>query len=137
MAIYETLSTKAGSMSGRLLISAMALLRRNFAKLEPKVVTSAAADYIPTLADAGQTVLRTNAGAQTVTLPQNSAVAFPIGAYVDFAVIGAGACTFQAGAGATVDKRALDTLAALTKSVVRARKVSTNGWLVSGGLTLA
>jgi hypothetical protein len=137
MAHLETLSSKTGQYAGRGLIAAFKLIARNFAKVEPKVVDSGAADYIPTLADINQTVLRSRATAQTVTLPQNSAIAFPIGSKIDFVVTGAGTLTVQAGAGATVTKRALDTLTALTLSRVTATKVSTNGWSVSGGLTLA
>src|SRR3546814_17558658 len=88
MAHLETLSSKAGQYSGRGLISAFKLIARNFAKLEPAVVTDAAADHVLALTDVGKTVLRTNAGAQTLTLPQNSAVAFPIGSTI--AVIGQG-----------------------------------------------
>lgn len=137
MAHLETLSSKAGQYSGRGLIAAFNLIRRNFAKLEPAVVTAAAADYIPALTDVGKTILRTNAGAQTLTMPQNSAVAFPIGS--SFAVIaqGAGALTVQAGAGATIEKKGSTTAVIIAKGRVVCTKVGTNAWNIAGDLTAA
>lgn len=137
MSILETLAATAGRMTGRQSIKDFQLIQRNFDKLTQGVTDSGAADYIPALTDIGKTVLRSRATAQTLTLPQNSAVAFPIGTQIPVIVTGAGTLTFQAGAGATVVKRALDTLGALTLSRVVATKISTNGWQVGGGLTLA
>ena len=48
-------------------------------------------------------VTLSNAPAITVSLPQNSAAAFPVGAEVDFLWLGAGQPTFAAGTGATVN----------------------------------
>lgn len=137
MAHLETLSPKAGQYSGRGLIAAFNAIRRNFAKLEPAVVTAAAADYIPGLTDVGKTILRTNAGAQTLTMPQNSAVAFPIGS--SFAVIaqGAGALTVQAGAGATIEKKGSTSAVIIAKGRVVCTKVGTNAWNIAGDLTAA
>lgn len=135
MAHLETLSPKAGQYSGRGLIAAFNLIRRNFAKLEPGVVTAAAADYIPSLDDVGKTILRTNGGAQTLTLPQNSAVAFPIGSSFSCIAQGAGALTVQAGAGATLEKRGSTTAVIIAKGRVVVTKVGTNAWNVSGDLT--
>ena len=48
-------------------------------------------------------VTLSNAAAITVTLPQNTAAAFPVGAEVDFLWLGVGQPTFAAGTGATVN----------------------------------
>jgi hypothetical protein len=135
MAHLETLSSKAGQYSGRGLIAAFKLIARNFAKLEPAVVTDNAADHVAALTDVGKTILRTSGSAQTLTLPQNSAVAFPIGS--SFAVIaqGAGALTVQAGTGATLEKRGSTTAVVIAKGRVVCTKVGANAWNVSGDLT--
>src|SRR3546814_8816696 len=121
--------------SGRGLISAFKLIARNVAKLEPAVVTDAAADHVLALTDVGKTVLRTNAGAQTLTLPQNSAVAFPIGSTIAVIAQGAGALTVQAGAGATMEKKAATTAVVIAKGRVVCTKVAASTWNVAGDLT--
>ncbi len=89
--------------------------------------------YAPVLADQGKLVTCTNAAAITVTLPQNSTTAFPIGTQIDFVALGAGLITFVAGAGATaVATPSLVTRA--TNSAATAIKISTNGWLVVGDM---
>lgn len=89
--------------------------------------------YAPVLTDQGKLVTMTNASAQTVTLPQNTTTAFPIGTQIDFAVLGAGMVTFVAGSGATVN----GTPSLITRaqySAVSLIKISTNGWLAVGDL---
>lgn len=63
--------------------------------------------YTPVLTDQGKLVTLNNAAAISVSLPQDSAVAFPVGSWIDFLVIGAGSATFAAGTGATVNGAAL------------------------------
>ena len=89
--------------------------------------------YAPVLTDYGKLVTITSATACTVTLPQNSLVAFPIGASIDFVGLGAGLITFAAGTGATVVSTPSLTTRA-TNSAVTATKISTNGWLIVGDL---
>lgn len=89
--------------------------------------------YTPVLSDEGKLVTISNAGAITVTLPQNSALAFPIGGHFDVVGLGAGRITFTNGTGATVN----GTPSLVTRaqySTVSALKISTNGWLVVGDL---
>lgn len=89
--------------------------------------------YTPVLADDGKLVTLTNAGAITVTLPQDSSVAIPVGGRIDFAVLGAGMATFNAGTGATVNA----TPSAVTRaqySAVSAIKRAADTWLLVGDL---
>ncbi len=89
--------------------------------------------YTPVLADESALVTLNNAGAITVTLPQDSSLAIPIGASIDFTVIGAGMATFTAGSGATVNA----TPSAITRaqySTVSAIKRAANTWLLVGDL---
>lgn len=83
--------------------------------------------YTPALTDQGDLVTLSNAAAITVTLPQDSAVAFPVGTWITFVGIGAGAVTFAAGTGATVNGL---TLTAPQWSVVTAVKRAANTWVV-------
>lgn len=137
MAHLETLSSKAGQYSGRGLIAAFKLIARNFAKLEPTAVTDAEADRVLALTDVGKTILRTSADAQTVTLPQDSAVDFPIGSKIAVIAQGAGALTMQAGAGATMEKRGSTTAVVIAKGRVVVTKVAADTWNVAGDLTAA
>ena len=89
--------------------------------------------YAPVLTDQGKLVTCSNASPITVTLPQNSTTAFPIGTQIDFVVIGAGMVTFAPGTGATVN----GTPSLVTRaqySAVTLIKVSTNGWIAVGDL---
>ncbi|WP_353809172.1 hypothetical protein [Agromyces sp. SYSU T00194] len=89
--------------------------------------------YTPVLSDRGKLVTLSNAGAITVTLPQDSSLAFPVGGRIDFAVLDTGMATFSAGTGATVN----GTPSAVTRaqySAVTAIKIAANTWLIVGDL---
>ena len=89
--------------------------------------------YTPALSDEGALVTLTNAAAITVTLPQGSTLAFPIGGRIDFVGMGAGLVTFAAGSGATVNGTP-SLVSRAQYSAISAVKVSTNGWLIVGDL---
>jgi hypothetical protein len=72
-----------------------------------------------------------NAGAQTCALPAGATLAVPAGTWIDFMQIGAGQCTFSAGAGATVTSRG-GLLKTQQWGIVRATKRATNLWVLSG-----
>lgn len=135
MALLETLSSKAGQYSGRGLIAAFKLIARNFAKLEPGITDSGAADYVLGVGD--KAVSRSRATAQTLTLPSNATAAIPIGTRIPIAVTGAGTLTVQAGANATMAKLAAKGATCLTGGTVWALKTGTNAWYVSGDLAAA
>lgn len=60
------------------------------------------AAYTLVLADQGKLVTMNNAGANTLTIPPHSAVAYPLKARIDIASKGAGQTTVTAGAGVTI-----------------------------------
>jgi hypothetical protein len=91
--------------------------------------------YTPILTDENQLITMSPGSPATVTLPQNSAVAFPIGAEIDFVQLTASPVTFAAGTGATVVATPGLGLRA-RYSVATAKKISTNGWLLIGDLTV-
>ena len=89
--------------------------------------------YTPILTDENQMVTLSNAAAITVTLPQNSAVAFPVGAEVDFLWLGVGQPTFAAGTGATVNATPGLKLRA-RYSAATAKCIAASTWVVIGDL---
>jgi hypothetical protein len=103
------------------------------APIRAAINTQTGTTYTIALADENQLVTLTNAGAITVTLPQDSAVAFPVGGRVDFAVLGAGMATFVAGAGATANGTP-SLVSRAQYSAASAFKVAANTWLVVGDL---
>ena len=97
------------------------------------VVAQTGTTYTPVVADENTMVTLSNAAAITVSLPQNSAALFPVGAEVDFLWLGVGQPTFAAGTGATlVGTPGLKLRAQY--SAATAKKISTNGWVVIGDL---
>jgi len=89
--------------------------------------------YTPVVADENLMVTLSNAAAITVTLPQNSVQAFPVGAEVDFLWLGVGQPTFAAGTGATVVSTPGLKLRA-RYSAATAKKIGTDAWLIIGDL---
>lgn len=89
--------------------------------------------YTLVLADQGKFVTLTNASPITLTVPPNSSVAFPVGAQVDVAVLGAGMVTVTPGSGVTVN----GTPSLVTRaqySAVTLIKLATDTWLAVGDL---
>lgn len=89
--------------------------------------------YTPDLDDIGALVTLSNTSPITVTLPQDSDEAFPVGSRVDFAGINTGLVTFAAGSGAT----ASGTPSLVTRarySAATAVKIAADTWLVVGDL---
>ena len=89
--------------------------------------------YTVALSDVGKIVTLSNTGAITVTLPQDSSVAVPVGGRVDFVVISTGMATFAQDAGSTVN--GTPSLATRAQwSAATAIKRAANTWVVVGDL---
>ena len=92
--------------------------------------------YTLVLADANRTAFLTmsNASASTLTVPPNSSVAFPVGALVEGAQLGAGQVTLTPGAGVTINGTPGLKIAAQygTFGLV---KLATDTWLAMGRLS--
>ena len=102
---------------------------------DPKIETSINAQtgttYTLVLADASKHVSMTNASANTITIPPNSAVAFPVGTKVFITQGGAGSTTIAAGAGVTLSAPASVTAAIGEINGSRViQKVGVNEWLL-------
>jgi hypothetical protein len=136
--LFSTTTTAAGLTPGSNGAGATAFLNGNggwtaAAPIRRTLNAQTGTTYTPVVADENLMVTLSNAAAITVTLPQNSAQAFPIGAEVDFLWLGAGQPTFAAGTGATVGSTPGLKLRA-QYSAATAKKISTNGWVVIGDL---
>lgn len=134
MGLFARIAASAGWDSGRRTRDALAAADANFQLLEPSVKDSAAAGYVPLLAD--RIITRSNAGAQTLTIPANATAAFPIGTELSVIQTGAGALTIAAAGGVTINKLAAKTLVLSAQyAKVKLVKLATNTWHVAGDLT--
>lgn len=73
--------------------------------IEPRINANnqTGATYTLALADAGKRVSMNNAGANVVTVPPNSSVAFPVDTTIFVSQDGAGATSIAAGSGVTIN----------------------------------
>lgn len=90
--------------------------------------------YTLALSDAEKLILMQNAGVSSVTIPNNSTAAFPIGTRIDIVRMGAGTLSVATAAGVTLN--------ATPSPVLRAQysgagliKWATNSWILVGDLT--
>ena len=96
--------------------------------------TQTGTSYTLVITDEGKIVETNNAAANTVTIPPNASVAFPIGSRVDITQFGAGLTTIVAGAGVTI--RSLNGLKSQGQySAVTLYKRGTDEWVAIGALT--
>jgi hypothetical protein len=82
-------------------ISATAAIEQN--KIADTILNQRAASYTLVLTDKNKLVEMGVGSANTLTVPPNSSVAFPIGSTITILQTGAGQCTLTAGAGVTVN----------------------------------
>jgi hypothetical protein len=92
------------------------------------------ASYTLVLGDAGKMVEMNSASANTLTIPPNSSVAFPIGTQVGVRQVSAGVTTVAVSGSATVVSRA--SLVALAGAWAEAMltKRATDQWVLSGDI---
>ena len=96
----------------------------------PVQVNQQTADYTLVLTDMGKVVEISHASGKTLTIPPNSSVAFPVGAVIEVARMGAGAVTIAQGSGVTIYPSNSQTVAAQYKSAFL-RKQATDTWIVN------
>jgi hypothetical protein len=94
--------------------------------------------YTTVLADNGKLVTLTNASAIAVTIPLNSSVAYPVGAQINMAQLGAGQVTVSGASGVTVVSTGATAATPKTRaqySTLTAVQTSTDNWLVMGDIS--
>lgn len=94
--------------------------------------------YTTVLADNGKLVTLSNAAAIAVTIPPQSSVAYPVGAQINMAQLGAGQVTVSGGSGVTVvstGATAASPKARAQYSTLTAVQTSTDNWLIMGDIS--
>lgn len=92
------------------------------------------ANYTLVLTDGGAAIEMNVAGANTLTVPPNSSVAFDLGTVIEVMQYGAGQTTITAGAGVTI-RTASSLTTRAQYSTVSLRKTATDEWVAAGDLT--
>ena len=98
------------------------------------VITDSTTTRTPALTDAGAYILTTHGTGITVTLPQNSAVAFPVGTTIYFERNGAGTLTFAEGTGATITSKDSTKTCGDRYTTVAAVKIGADAWSLIGNI---
>ena len=91
--------------------------------------------YTLALADDGKVVEMNNASANTLTVPPNSSVAFPVGSQILVLQTGAGQTTVAAGAGVTVSSKDGNLKLSAQWSAATLIKRATDAWVAIGDLS--
>lgn len=95
------------------------------------------ANYTLAIDDKDALIEMNLAGANTLTVPPNSSVAFPIGTEILVTQYGVGVTTITAGAGVTINYSALSLNLANQFSFVTLLKIGTDEWYALGDLEQA
>jgi hypothetical protein len=104
----------------------------SFLLKHPAINAQTGTTYILTLADDGQVVTMDNGGANTVTIPTNASVAFPVGSQIKCSQIGAGITSYTGDTGVTVNGTSGGTYASPAQySIVTLIKIATDTWLAN------
>jgi hypothetical protein len=93
--------------------------------------------YTTVLADNGKLVTQTNASAIATTIPLNSSVAYPVGAQINIAQMGAGQVTITGSGGVTIASTGATATAPKLRaqySTATAIQTATDTWLIVGDI---
>jgi hypothetical protein len=94
--------------------------------------TQTGSAYTLTISDAERVVEMNNASANTLTVPPNASVAFPIGSYLSVRQLGTGQTTIAAGSGVTIRSYLGYLKMAGQYAEGTLTKRGTNEWVLSG-----
>lgn len=126
-------TTAAGNVGDLTVSQVKALLALTHADIGYNV-NNQAASYTAASVDQNGWVRFTGAGAQVLTIPPNSSVAFPVGTEISFSQAGAGGVTVAAGAGVTINSRGGLVSLAGQYGVGAVKQVAANLWTLMGDL---
>lgn len=103
--------------------------------VNPLITTNRQTDsYTLVLTDADKLIEMNKATANTLTVPPNSAVAFPIGTAILVTQYGAGATTIAAGSGVTIRSAAGALGLSAQYAGASLIKIATNEWYLNGSI---
>lgn len=107
-------------------------------KVNLGINTQTGTTYTTVLDDNGKLITLSNASSITLTIPPNSSVAYPVGAQLNLAQLGAGQVTFAGGSGVTIVSTGGTANAPKLRaqySTATAVQTSTDNWLVMGDIS--
>lgn len=119
-------SAKPISSATQAALDALALIAAN---------TQTGTSYTLVIGDASKAVEMNNAASNTLTVPPNSSVAFPVGTIVELHQYGAGQTTVAAGAGVTIRSSGSKLKLTGQYSSASLRKRGTDEWVLTGDLS--
>jgi hypothetical protein len=104
-----------------------------YGRIQPHANVSSTS-YTLSASDAGVLLRFTASGAITVTVPQDSAVTWPVGVYCDLMQVGTGQITVVAGSGASLHKSGLTAKSRAQYSRLGLQKHVADSWSLFGDL---
>jgi hypothetical protein len=107
------------------------LILRKYLLLNAQTGTS----YTLALTDAAKLVTMSNASANTLTVPPNSSVAFPVGTQITICQLNTGQTTIAQGSGVTINSADGDLKLRVRYSSGTLIKIGTDTWLLIGDIT--
>jgi hypothetical protein len=131
--IYRAAATEAQAEAGTDNAASMSPLRVAQATAVTRINTQTA-NYVTVLGDAGKTVEMNVGSANTLTIPPNSSVAYPVGTYINVTQYGAGQTTLTPGSGVTIRARVGLKLTG-QYSLATLYKRGTDEWVAGGDLS--
>jgi hypothetical protein len=130
--VKVTLDTK-GRVTGNTAVTASDITALGFA-VSTITTNRQTASYTLVLSDANKLVEMNVATANTLTVPTNASVAFPIGTQILISQYGAGACTITAASGVTLRSESSKLKTNGQYSGATLVKIATDEWYVFGNL---
>ncbi len=96
--------------------------------------TQTGTSYTTVLSDANKLITSSNSSPQTITIPLNSSVAYPIGTVIDFMQLGTGKLTIAITATGNLYSKGGNKACSAQYVTVSAMKVGTDTWVLIGDL---
>ena len=131
-----TVTLPAGAVTAAMVAADVATQAELDAAVAPTITANTqTGSYTLVLGDAGKVVEMNVAGANTLTVPPNASVAFPIGTVLEVFQYGAGQTTITPGAAVTIVSSGAKLKTTGQYSSASLRKRATNEWVAAGDLS--
>jgi len=133
-----TLPTSTDTLVGRATTDTLTNKSLTSPKVNLGIEAQTGTTYTTVLDDNGKLITLTNAASIAVTIPLNSSVAYPVGAQLNMAQMGAGQVTVSGDVGVTVVSTGATASAPKARaqySTLTAVQTSTDNWLVMGDIS--